>query len=389
MLAYKRGLEVTVNALEESGWIKIFQNMLAANPHSNGKRMRDAHERYAAARTSLLSDADKHVVASNGWTRALSESRGVAGILRKEVGTKSSISNTHSSSKSLPSEQDMRLTTWDLSVKCLHAHLAHYLCFPEHGNILGEWTWHALCKQYDTSRFCTVMPLLNSIHQLWKDADAQDLIIKEQADLLDHCIQAVFQNNGVNSKLFMDWDDINKVKTTPPLDVKNILYNRTFPVTSLDLVKSLELLLEKSWDDLPWKVPKTLSSDYGSKMGTNINALKSVMLVGNPEYGALIENPDFYVGLMYMEQNTHYPRHAHEAFETYTMVSGNGSEISHEEYSSRTMVAAQPTQYIHTNSNQIHEIKTTDKPLICLYAWTSTRVGCTTKVTLPGKFWFS
>ena len=91
-----------------------------------------------------------------------------------------------------------------------------------------------------------------------------------------------------------------------------------------------------------------------------------------------------------MEENMHYPPHAHEAFETYTMVSGNGSEIRREECKENgtTMVTASPTPYIHTNSNQTHEIQTTDKPLVCLYAWTSTRVGCSTKVTLPGKFWF-
>ena len=95
-----------------------------------------------------------------------------------------------------------------------------------------------------------------------------------------------------------------------------------------------------------------LSGDYSNKMGTKIKALKSVMLVGNPEFGALIENPDLYVGLMYMEENMHYPPHAHEAFETYTMVSGNGCEIRHEEYKKdgTAMVTAFPTPYIHTKA---------------------------------------
>ena len=383
-------LRSRVSALEKSGWIKIFQNMLAANPRSHGKQMRAAHKSYAVARTSLLSDSDKHIVASNGWTGALSESRGVAGILKTIVGKKFEASEKYDSSNSVASEENIELTTWDLSVKCLHAHLAHYLCFPEHGNIIGEWTWHALCEHYDTSRFCTIVPLLNSIYQLWKDADPQDLIIKEQADMLNQCIQAVCHTNSDHYKLIREWEDIHSVTTTPPLGVKNILYKRTFPVKSLNLMKSLELLLEKSWNDLPWKVPKKLSGDYSSKMGSKIKALKSVMLVGNPEFGALIENPDLYVGLMYMEENMHYPPHAHEAFETYTMVSGNGSEIRREECKENgtTMVTASPTPYIHTNSNQTHEIQTTDKPLVCLYAWTSTRVGCSTKVTLPGKFWF-
>ena len=220
--------------------------MLAANPRSHGRQMRAAHEHYAVARTSLLSDSDKHIVASNGWSGALSESRGVAGILKTVVEKKFETSERYNSSNTVATEENIGLTTWDFSVKCLHAHLAHYLCFPEHGNVIGEWTWHALCKQYDTSRFCTIMPLLNSIYQLWKDADPQDLIIKEQADMLNHCIQVVCQSNSDNCKLIREWEDVYSVKTTPPLDVKNILYKRTFPVKSLNLMKSLELLLEKS-----------------------------------------------------------------------------------------------------------------------------------------------
>ena len=81
--------------------------MLASNPRSNGKRMRAAHEHYAVARTSLLSDADKHIVASNGWSGALSESRGVAGILKTVVGTKSSIHPRNNSSNSAASKENI------------------------------------------------------------------------------------------------------------------------------------------------------------------------------------------------------------------------------------------------------------------------------------------
>ena len=69
------------------------------------------------------------------------------------------------------------------------------------------------------------------------------------------------------------------------------------------------------------------------------------------------------------------------------MVSGNSGEIHSRECKENgtTMVTASPTPYIHTNSNQT---KSNDGQTWYAYAWTSTRVGCSTKVTLPGKFGF-
>ena len=136
-------------------------------------------------------------------------------------------------------------------------------------------------------------------------------------------------------------------------------------------------------------------------MGEVLQHFKSVMIVGNPEYGAMIESNELYVGLFYLKENMHYPTHAHEAFETYTFISGNGDEVLHQRdqkdddnnNENTSMTIATPTPYIHNHGHQPHAIKTSNKPLVCLYAWTrGINVdgvnNNSNSFELPGKYWF-
>eukprot|EP00541_Cyclophora_tenuis_P002174 CAMPEP_0116552342 /NCGR_PEP_ID=MMETSP0397-20121206/6436_1 /TAXON_ID=216820 /ORGANISM="Cyclophora tenuis, Strain ECT3854" /LENGTH=101 /DNA_ID=CAMNT_0004077287 /DNA_START=1 /DNA_END=306 /DNA_ORIENTATION=- len=74
--------------------------------------MEAAHRAYGETRWNLLTDDDRSLMEERKWQRALSSERGVSGIRHSRA------------------------------VKCLHAHLAHFLS-GEAGsahNIVGKWT---------------------------------------------------------------------------------------------------------------------------------------------------------------------------------------------------------------------------------------------------------
>ena len=81
-------------------------------------RMKRAHLAYGQARLRLLTDQDQKEIQKRKWSAALEEARGVAGI------------RNHA------------------AVKCLHAHLAHYLSagLGSNDNMVGEWVVDAICE---------------------------------------------------------------------------------------------------------------------------------------------------------------------------------------------------------------------------------------------------
>ena len=98
-------------------------------------QMERAHKSYGRSRWELLTPQDKESVLSRGWENALDERRGVAGI-------------------SLVKER------YDC-VKCLHAHVAHYLaqvaeweeewkdgreCTRDDLNLVGKWTMESIVE---------------------------------------------------------------------------------------------------------------------------------------------------------------------------------------------------------------------------------------------------
>ena len=96
-----------VSYLEECGYITILQDRLDKDELAS-QRMKDAHDRYANERYSLLTSDHVEYVERMDWVCPLKE-KGVAGI------------------------QNFR------AVKCLHCHYSHFLARPEHGNVIGEW----------------------------------------------------------------------------------------------------------------------------------------------------------------------------------------------------------------------------------------------------------
>lgn len=147
-------LKSKVSALEGDGWIQKFEQRLRENMGTYGKRMVAAHRLYARYRTAMLTDPHREVVRQNGWEAALGENRGVAGITNNFAHLHSYTTGkvVAAAPEQSKGHAEAAATTWELSVKCLHAHLAHYLCFPQHGNVIGQWTYEALQELEDGLR---------------------------------------------------------------------------------------------------------------------------------------------------------------------------------------------------------------------------------------------
>ena len=80
--------------------------------------------------------------------------------------------------------------------------------------------------------------------------------------------------------------------------------------------------LISAWDELSWKVPKQLSDSVVQLLGGEDN-LKSAMILGQKELGAIIESDELYIGVVYLKPGTNYPTHAHDATELYHTICGN------------------------------------------------------------------
>jgi len=100
-------LHTRISKLEDQGWVIKLQEKLLGNEEYL-QIMHDAHDKYSKFRWSLLTPEDILMIESKGWTPKLRDV-GIAGIASFN------------------------------GVKCLHCHYAHYLCKPEHNNIVGKW----------------------------------------------------------------------------------------------------------------------------------------------------------------------------------------------------------------------------------------------------------
>jgi hypothetical protein len=115
-------LRILVSQLEVEGWGRQLEERLR-NDAMAQQSMRKAHAHYGSYRYQLLTEEDLQLLKERNWEAALCpDTRGVAGIVfAGEVGSSGSKRGTTSSSSS--SSLSSRLC----SVKCLHAHAAHYL----------------------------------------------------------------------------------------------------------------------------------------------------------------------------------------------------------------------------------------------------------------------
>lgn len=102
-------LHSRISKLEDQGWINVIQEKIKDEKNKEYLEiMHNAHDLYSKYRWSLLSTEDIELIETKGWTPKLRDV-GIAGIRSFE------------------------------GVKCLHCHYAHYLCKPEHNNIIGKW----------------------------------------------------------------------------------------------------------------------------------------------------------------------------------------------------------------------------------------------------------
>jgi serine/threonine protein phosphatase PrpC len=110
-----------ISKLEVDGWIAKFQKKLTnvnEGKEEYRERMKVAHRLYSEFRWNLLTNEDKEMIEKAGWAQNLRDI-GIAGMAKCDT------------------------------VKCLHTHYAHFLAFPEHGNIIGEWVHELLVEERD------------------------------------------------------------------------------------------------------------------------------------------------------------------------------------------------------------------------------------------------
>jgi hypothetical protein len=121
-------LRCIVSKLELEGYGIQLEQRLANDKHAL-QMMELAHTAYGQERYKLLIPNDLLLIQSYHWEAAFSTSRGVAGISNKarKYGT----------------------------IKCLHAHLAHYLSnhnnIGSQYNIVGRWIWEEIQARYNTT----------------------------------------------------------------------------------------------------------------------------------------------------------------------------------------------------------------------------------------------
>jgi hypothetical protein len=108
-------LRAQISKLEVEGYGANFQQRLAENSDELA-RMKRAHDAYGKERLDLLTTPDRQLIQSRRWESAFAIDRGVAGI--RNFG----------------------------SVKCLHAHTAHYLS-GNSDNLIGQWVMEAIASK--------------------------------------------------------------------------------------------------------------------------------------------------------------------------------------------------------------------------------------------------
>ncbi len=86
-------------------------------PNIYVEQMHAAHHAYQEYRWSLLTEEDKRYLSVNNWQHQLRHEVGIAGIRQFD------------------------------SVKCLHAHLSHFLARPQDGNLVGQWVAELLQQE--------------------------------------------------------------------------------------------------------------------------------------------------------------------------------------------------------------------------------------------------
>ena len=155
----------------------------------------------------------------------------------------------------------------------------------------------------------SIIDFIDQIKHLWCTSENEDA--RKRGDTLSKIIQN-------NTQIFDEWE--SELKCDPPL----INFQEVTIPSQLDNKENKEMFASfvKSFNSMPWKHPKQLSSSLTDILQGEDN-FKSAMLVGAKELGAVIESSEMYLGLTYLSPGTTYPQHSHDATELYFTLLGS------------------------------------------------------------------
>jgi hypothetical protein len=154
-----------------------------------------------------------------------------------------------------------------------------------------------------------IIDFIHEIKNLWCTSK------NEEARKRGETLSKIIQNNV---QIFDEWE--SELKCDPP----SINFQEITIPSQLDNTDNKEMFASfiKSFDYMPWKHPKQLSSSLTDILQGEDN-FKSAMLVGTRELGAVIESSEMYLGLTYLSTGTTYPQHSHDATELYFTLLGS------------------------------------------------------------------
>merc|ERR1719270_866666 len=218
-----------------------------------------------------------------------------------------------------------------------------------------------------------MLNLLRELQILWEVEGERDAAVAEAARLLPKCLADVACDADLTpgAPPAVPWKDTLGVRCSPPSKLQRPhIKDVAAHCPRMARVAGI-LLKDEVFERLPWKAPATLSEHFTNIMGEGDECkLKSAMLVGDPTFGAFQQSTKFYLGLMHMAPNAHYPAHCHDAREFYQLISGSaqwwrGGAKGVDE----TEVLA-PGEFLHHTSREPHSI-TTDPSgsVMCFYFW--------------------
>jgi len=132
-----------------------------------------------------------------------------------------------------------------------------------------------------------------------------------------------------------------------------------------------------AFDQFPWKTSNQLSGPMIPAI-KDIKNLKSAHLIGKPEFGAVIESDEFYLGTYFQATGTSYPGHAHEPVEMYHTLVGTtqwGESLDALNWYGPDEFRFHPSCHPHAMV-----VPEDSAPLLAIYCWTG---------DVGGDYWYT
>ena len=104
------------------------------------------------------------------------------------------------------------------------------------------------------------------------------------------------------------------------------------------------------------------------ELGGNEYGMKTALLVGNKELGALLHNDNIEVGYAYFKKNWFYPLHCHKTEELYHILHGNAI-FGKEEEDGIVYKNVKDGDTIYHKSYQPHAMIFGNEPVLSIYIW--------------------